>query len=250
VGIEERSSPALKFRAEPRGKVRLPPDVVREGAAFDKAFEGAIERGDAKEDHSQGHALMHDPATRAIQERFIVLANTQRAEIEEVLRNSGDRRHRALAALVLGYADDKQEIVDDLTAAMTDPDEDVRNNATRALWVIADFARQSPGRQLRASAEPFVDLLNSVVWSDRNKSSLALMELSSDRDPALMAALRTTALASITEMAKWKSAGHAVAAVVLLGRAAGLPADLITKAASRGDHATVIDAALKALTTK
>src|SRR5262249_16897321 len=62
VGIQERGTPVLHLRRAPRGRVRLPTDVVRAGKAFSKSFMAAVERGDADEDRSQGHSLMRDPA--------------------------------------------------------------------------------------------------------------------------------------------------------------------------------------------
>jgi hypothetical protein len=52
---------------------------------------------------------------------------------------------------------------------------------------------------------PFIDLLNSIEWTDRNKSSFALEMLTESRDPALLLDLRARALRSLIEMARWKS---------------------------------------------
>ncbi len=50
VGIQERGQPALQFRAEPHGSVRLPDDIVKAGAAFDEAQEHAVLSGQAEEE--------------------------------------------------------------------------------------------------------------------------------------------------------------------------------------------------------
>ena len=55
----------------------------------------------------QFHALMHDPAARAIQQRFIAYAARDLSRLRDVLRHSRDAEHRALAAQVLGYAPNK-----------------------------------------------------------------------------------------------------------------------------------------------
>lgn len=82
-------------------------------------------------------------------------------------------------------------------------------------------------------SEPLVDLLNSLVWTDRNKTSMALMQISDARDPALLAQLRARALPSLIEMAQWKTMGHATAPLVILGRIAGMPdADIFAALAS------------------
>jgi hypothetical protein len=83
-------------------------------------------------------------------------------------------------------------------------------------------------------------LLNSPVWTDRNKSSLALLELSAARDPKLLEALRRDALTSLVEMARWKSDGHATPALMILARLAGLP----DEAVKISDRERIISAAM------
>ena len=250
VGVEEQGTPALRFNPPPSGHPRLPDEVVRAGAAFDAAFEKAIERGDAEEDQSQGHSLMHDPGARAVQEGFVALADRYGRQLREALRDSADGEERARAAQVLGYATDKGSVVNDLSSAMRDPNAEVRNNATRALWLIAVFAHKAPDRRIQVPAEPFVDLLNSLTWTDRNKASLAMMSLTESRDPALLSILRQKAVPALTEMARWKNSGHAIASVMILGRVAGIPESDLASAVAIGNHATIVDAALKRLGTK
>ena len=247
VGIEEKGAPALRFNPAPKGKARLPDEVLKAGAAFDAAFEKA---SDFQEDQSQGHSLLNDPSVRARQETFVGLASRYDEQLRAVLRESDKPEQRALAAQVLGYATDKATVVGDLSAAMRDSDPVVRNNATRALWLIAAFARKNPARTIKVPADPFVDLLNSLTWTDRNKSSLALMSLTEAQDPALLSTLRQKALPALTEMARWKSRGHSVAPVMLLGRVAGIPENDLASLAASGDHATIVDAALKRLAAK
>ena len=112
------------------------------------------------------------------------------------------------------------------------------------------FAQQAPDRKIEVRADPFVELLNSLTWTDRNKSSLALMALTESREPALLSALRQKALPALIEMARWKSRGHAVASVMILGRVAGIPENDLISAAAKGSHATIVDMALKRLETK
>jgi hypothetical protein len=244
VGIEERGTSTLRFRAAPRGSIRLPGDVMQAGQEFFQALMRAVQSGDAGEDDSKGHALMHDPTVHAIQERFIVYA-ARDLKLRDVLRHSADAEHRALAAQILGYAANKRAVTGDLAYGMDDPSESVRNNAMRALALIAALASATPELKIRVPTRPFVRLLNSPVWTDRNKASLALMALSKNRDPELIASLREHALASLIEMARWKSEGHAAAGLWLLGRIGGLSEDAIQAAWSRGDREVVIDAALK-----
>jgi hypothetical protein len=245
VGIQEQDVPALEFRPAPTGSVRLPFDVLPAGDAFEKAFERAMESGDHAEDQSQGHSLMHFPEARSVQQKFISLAALHPAILHDVLRNSADAHQRALAAQILGYAVDKRDVTADLIYATRDPDDEVRNNATRALWLIAKLAQRKPDLGIQVPASVFIDLLNSLVWTDRNKSSYALLETTFNRDPATLAEIRAKALPSLIEMARWKAIAHAQPAIFLLGRIGGMSEDDIQAAIDRGDREAVISAGLK-----
>jgi hypothetical protein len=245
VGVEEASTPCQEFQPAPTGSVRLTEDVLSADSDFEDAFHKSILKGNFAEDDSQGHALDNDPAVRAIQLRFVVLANAHLTDLKDVLHNSSDGQQRALAAQVLGYVKDKQAIVSDLVAAMRDPDPDVRNNSTRALVVFAEFSPKPPVRKIKISPEPFIEMLNSCIWSDRNKSSGALAKLTEKRDPALLAEIHDQALPSLLEMARWKNLGHAVYSLMILGRIGGLTDDEIQKSLDQGNRESLIAAATK-----
>jgi len=245
VGIVEKGAPSVRFRPAPQGTAQLPQDVRRAGGDYQKAFMNAVLKGDAGEDDSQGHALTNDPATRAIQERFIAFAARDLKLLRDVLRHSSDAEQRALAAEVIAYAPDKQAVVNDLVFAMRDPAEAVRNNTMRALAVMAELGRGTSKPRIQIPARPFIEMLNSVEWTDRNKSSWALVKLTEGRDPAVLSELRRQALPSLAEMARWKSPGHAQASFILLGRVAGIPEEEINAAWDRSDHASFIEAAMK-----
>jgi hypothetical protein len=244
VGIEERGASALQLRPAPQGKVRLPKDIVDAGHALERAIGNAVAKGDASEDDSQGYALSHNLAVRAIQKRYITFAAGDLSTLRDVLHNSAAGDQRAIAAHVIAYAADKRAIVPDLEYAISDVDDGVRNNAMRALALMAGFAQNHPDLKISVSPRPFVDMLNSLIWSDRNKSSMALMNLTERRDPALLADLRQHALTSLVEMARWKSKGHAWMSFIILGRIAGLPDKEILDW-EHGDPEKVIAAAMK-----
>jgi hypothetical protein len=245
VGIREKGTPSLQFRPAPQGKVRLPQDVAQAGNDLQKAWSDAILKGNSGEDHSHGHALSNDPSARAVQERFITFAARDLKLLLDVLRHSADAEHRALAAQVIAYAANKQAMVDDLIEAMRDQAEGVRNNAMRALAVMAVAAQQTTKQPIKIPVLPFIEMLNSIEWTDRNKSSFALLGLTNTRAPAVLSEIRRKALPSLIEMARWKSSGHAHGPFFLLGRAAGIPEDEISTAWERGDRASFIEAAVK-----
>ena len=246
VGVVEDGAPTLELRAAPNGASRLPDDVVQAGMAFGEANMKAVMRGFMKEDVSQGHSLMADSSARMIQLQFVGLAAKHLDSLRNVLRTSSDADHRAFAAQVLAYNANKQAIVGDLVYAMRDANADVRNNATRALWVIAMYGQQHPELKINVPYEPFIDLLNSLSWTDRNKSSLALMQLTESRNPAMLAALRTRAFDSLVDIAQWTNPGHSLAGVMILGRIAGIPDPEIYATFERGERDKIIEAARKA----
>lgn len=250
VGIREKGThSSLSFRTAPQGKVRLPSALTQVGEDFEKALTTAMLKGNAGEDDSQGHALMSDPSARAIQESFIAFAARELKIIRDVLHHSEDAEQRALAAQVIAYTNDKQAIISDLVEAMRDPAGGVRNNSMRALAVMAGSASQKTKSPLRIPARPFIALLNSIDWTDRNKSSLALLSLTEQRDPAVLAALRQSAVPALIEMARWKVAGHAYAPFFLLGRVANLPEKETQEAWEHNNRTAFIEAAAKKLQT-
>src|SRR5262245_29465627 len=139
IGIRENGVPALQFRTAPQGKVRLPQDVLQAGDDLREALTTAVPKGNLSGDDSQGHALSNDPAMRAVQEQYITFAARDLKLLRDVLRDSADAEHRALAAQVIAYTANKQAIVNDLIEATRDPAEGVRNNAMGALVVMAGF---------------------------------------------------------------------------------------------------------------
>jgi hypothetical protein len=245
VGLLEEGGPVLELRPPPTGAARVPPAVEQAAIAFAQAHNRAVRRGFVREDISQGHSLMADSAARMIQLQFIDLAAKYGDSLRAVLRTSGDADHRALAAEVLAYSANKQGVVMDLVYAMRDPAGEVRNNATRALALIAAYGQANPNLRIVVPYEPFIDLLNSIAWTDRNKASLALMQLTEKREPALLTTLKTRAFDSIVDIAQWTNPGHSMAGVMMLGRMAGLPDAETFAMFERGEKEKIIAAARK-----
>lgn len=245
VGIREKGSASLEFRPVPQGKAQLPQDVIQAGKDFQNAFMDAVLKGNAGEDDSQGHALMNDPSSRAVQKRFITFAARDLKLLRDVLHHSSDAEQRALAAEIIAYAANKQAVVTDLVEALRDSAGGVRNNAMRALEVMAELERQPAKQRVRIPVRPFVEMLNSIEWTDHNKSSLALLKLTEKRDPAVLSQLRQQALLSLVEMAGWKSPGHANAPFVVLGRVAGFSEQEIVEAWEHGERRAFIALAAK-----
>lgn len=240
VGIEEKGAPHFDFRTPPAGEAALPREVIDAYEEFLTLLETAARIGDTGEDLSRGHALSYNSRLRGVQERFLILAEEHEQALREVLRNSADEGQRATAAHLLGYAPVKRRVADDLQAAMQDSGDSVRNNAMRALIAFAALAGKDPEQGIRVSPTWFIEMLNSIIWTDRNKAAMALAGLTEKRDPNVLAQIRERALPSLIEMARWKSLGHALPAFLILGRLAGASETEIESAWTKGEREAVI----------
>jgi len=244
VGIEEKGAPHYNFRFPPEKDAALPGEIVETYTQFLEALERSARKGETAESFAEGHALAANPELRALQVQFIAHAKKHLTALRDVLRNSADGEHRAIAAHVIGYAPDKREIVNDLQYAMQDPDDDVRNNAMRALGAIVVLARRDPEAGIKVSPTWFTEMLNSIIWTDRSKAAMALVSLTDSRDARVLDQIRDRALPSLVEMARWKSLSHAWHPFLLVGRLAGLPEKQIMDAWSKGERERVIAKAL------
>jgi hypothetical protein len=224
VGVAENPIRQVRAPSVFLGTARLPEDMIRADDEYGTRVREAVSRGQAREDDSQGHALAADyPPLRAVQQKFIDYARDHFALASEVLATSDDARHRAVAAEILGYVPDKRAAATALARGVSDPDEGVRNNATRALGVIAEYSVTHPELGIHIDPEPFVEMLNSVVWTDRNKGEMVLAQLTAGREPGLMKIIGKRARPALIDMCRWKNPGHSFQACLLLRRVEGLP---------------------------
>jgi hypothetical protein len=245
VGIEEKEAPHFEFKPEPSGDAALPEPVSDSNRFLLAALERAARAGPVSENLLNGHALSSDPAVRAIQERLQYLAADHLDRIRQVLRESGDASQRAAAAYVIGYAPTKRLVVEDLQSAMRDPDESVRANAMRSLTAIAALGAQDKDLGIRVEPTWFIQMLNSLIWSDRTRAAAALVSLTEQRRPYVLDQIRETALPSLAEMARWKTLDHALPAFLVLGRVAGVPEGEIQAAWTRDNREAFIERILK-----
>jgi hypothetical protein len=240
VGVEERGAPHFEIREPPEDDVPMPKEITDTYRRFLEAFQTAARRGVTAEDLTHGHSLSADPSTRAIQEMFSALADDNLVVLRNVLRNSGDEEQRATAAYVIGYATRKRDIVNDLQYALRDADSGVRVNAGRNLLALAVLARLSPNSGVMVSPTWFIEMLNSLSWTDRNRAAKALQILTDTRDASVIGQMRDRALDALTEMARWKSLENALPAFVLVGRIVGLTDQEIQDKWTSGQREAVI----------
>jgi len=245
VGIEEKSAPHFALRSAPTGTPTLPSAIVDSYHELVETLEAAGRRGSTEEDLTEGHPLAADPDSRAIQQNFVDFTAHHLAQIREVLRNSGDEEQRSMAATLIGYAPDKKAVVNDLEYALQDPDEGVRASAVRALDAIAILAEKRPELGIQIPPTWLVEMLNSIVLSDRTEATRALLNLTDSRPAAILDTLRERALASLVEMAQWNSLRYALPAFILLGRAGDIDEQQIQERWARGDREALIQEVAK-----
>lgn len=241
IGIEERGAGHFDIREAPENDVMLPAEILSTYRDFLDAVDAATRRGATAEDLTKGHSLMADPLAHEIQLKFTDYAKDSAKELREALRNSYDEEQRAAAAYILGYAPRKNEILDDLQFALRDADQGVRANGVRALLAVAIYARLNPDFAIKVEPTWFVEMLNSLSWSDRDQAMRALDILTDKRDPAILGLLRERALPALIEMSRWKTLAHALPAFILTGRVAGWSEQQIQDAWSKGDRETLIN---------
>jgi hypothetical protein len=216
IGLPGTSSRPFPLNSRPTGNMRLTADFQILYRAVQDA-EDAASSG-LESEPPAGYRLMQDPAAHAAELKLRDAARPRAEELIRVLSRSSDAEQRAMAADALGYADRSAAQIDALVNAARDPYDNVRNNATRALMEIL---RGEPKVTSQVPAAPFIEMLHSGIWTDRNKASGVLWSLSASRDVALLATLKARAWDALLEMARWPR-DWSMEARVMLARIAGL----------------------------
>jgi hypothetical protein len=244
VGIEEKDSPHFDFRPEPQGNATLPKDLVSEYEDFLDTVNQSIRLGETGESLSNGYSVMDNPGARKHQQAFVSFAARDLNALHQVIRESSDPDQRAIAAYVLQYGPrgprTTTQIVNDLQYALQDGDDTVRKNAIRALTAMYVGARFHPEDKVTVQPTWFVELLNSIDWSDRRNATQALVDMTEDHNADTLNLIRDRALPSVVEMANWTDLASALPAFILTGRLAGLSEKEIQAAWVGGNREEVI----------
>jgi hypothetical protein len=226
IGIEEKGAAHLNFHAEPAADLTLPQEVIDKYNRILHETEASLRGRNADEDLTNGYSLLADAEGREQQEEMIPLVAEHLAVIDQVVRTSNDPEQRAIAAYILQYAPrtprESKIMTDALQYALQDPDQEVRAKALTSLKAVLVGAKMHREQHIHIEPTWFVELMNSLEWSDRRDASLALVALTEKRDPDTLALLRERALNSVVDMAQWQDLQHALPGFILAGRMAGL----------------------------
>src|SRR5262249_13557331 len=113
-------------------------------------------------------------------------------------------------------------------------------NAAQSLKAIAVLAQRQPALKLNIAPVWFVEMLNSIVLSDRLQAARALLVLTDQPNSAALALVRERALPALIEMSRWKTLDYALPAYLLVGRAAGIAETDLQAQWEKGDRETAI----------
>jgi hypothetical protein len=137
------------------------------------------------------------------------------------VRQADDSSVRADAAALLGDAEPAQPIVEALQFAAQDHDPTVRRAAVRGLVRMHQAADSN--RELQVLPTWIVEMLNSVVWTDRVNAVEALLAMTDRFEPTLIGKIRDAGFDSLLQMAQWQHLEHALPPYLLLCRISGIP---------------------------
>jgi hypothetical protein len=231
------SGKTIRYNPAPKGNTRLPKKMLELYDRFIEVNMESVQQGAAAEDHSKGYALSAYPPLRAIQLEMRAYAVAHEPLLREVLKTTSDDRQRIVAAQLLGYARPFRSQLAALVHANRDSNGTVRNNATRALMVLAE---SSPRIAKEIPAAGFIELLLSGTWTDLNKASNLLNSMTKNRDPKILAQIRRTeVLKRLIEIARWRS--HGEPARYILGRIAGINESRLKQLVATKQAGVIID---------
>jgi hypothetical protein len=217
IGLPGTSSRVYTSEAAPQGDAKVSAELAGLSQEMETKMIQAVRAGHGDEDGAPGYRLPKDPAARAATLAIRSYALGHEAELLHVLTTSGQAQQRAIAVDALGFGTRTPAQMAALVRATRDPDEGVRNNATRGL---VEILRGDPRAASQIPADGFIDMLRSGTALDRNKGSMLLMFLTASRDPAVLARIQSEAGDALAEMASWHT-DWALPARIIQGRIAG-----------------------------
>jgi hypothetical protein len=159
--------------------------------------------------------------------------------LRKAVREADSASVRADTALLLGELLGTAEIVDDLQFAAQDADPVVRQAAVRSL------VRHSINPLVKIEPTWMIEMLNSVVLTDRKIAVEALMELTERPDPLLLGKIRERGFESLVQMAQFQHLPDALPSYLLLCRVGGVSKQEAEASWTAGQRAVTILRILK-----
>jgi hypothetical protein len=231
IGLPGRDVQEVKYNVVGKEPLTLPEEGTK---LYDDMMQTLSQvlatRGSIAEDDSKGYSLSKDDLLRSKELAFRDWALSHQDMIFKVAKESNDKQQRAVATYAIGYLDPSKTQINALVAAAGDPNGPVRNNAVRSLGCIAGSSKTLAAM---IPSEPFLQLINSGVWTDRNKGGFVIKSLCAN-DPSLYEKLNKSCLQSLCEMSCWDEP-HAGGARALLCHITNIAPEKINEFGSAGD---------------
>lgn len=157
------------------------------------------------------------------------------------IHEADDASMRADAVAMLGQKPISQAIIDDLQYAAQDQDATVRRAAVTGLVRMAQLA-PTADLDIKPIVSPtwLIEMLNSVIWTDRVTAVDALLTITEKPDPIILEKIQERSFNALVQMARWKHLPHALPPYLLLCRVAGIPKQEAEAAWSAGDREKLI----------
>jgi hypothetical protein len=168
IGLSGESTRELKVNPAPAADLKLSAEVHLLYRRMSEAEQAASRKGENGEEGTGGFRLSKDPEARAAELKVRDYALQHEPELVRVLGMSRYPDERSKAADVLGYGGRSQTQIAALVHAALDPVSDVRNESTRALGEILEA---DPSVRAQMDAGPYLALVKSGIWTDRNKGA-------------------------------------------------------------------------------
>lgn len=209
VGLPGKSNIPIEYLPAPEPNVVTAPSELTE--LYQQTMNANLRRLQTRSDEN-------NRAYAELRNQMKKIATSAAAGLPDVLRGASAPNERAVAAYGLGLIAVSADQINALSAACRDPHEGVRNNAIRAIGSLID---ERPELANSVPHLPFVELLNSPTWTDRNKAMFVLEGLTKSGDETVLRDLHRMAFQSLTEMLEWPEV-YAQSAQLLLSRIAHL----------------------------
>lgn len=242
LGLLESGARPFALHSPPSEDLQLPLKLDLVYQRLVRSLEAAHERGLTRETYDRGYPISEDDEARRAQETLALLVDPLVEDLGRVLRRAADEQARVAAAYILAYTRERKAAEGHLQYALRDFHPDVRQNALRSLeFLRRSLAAQPQGEPHVISATWLIEMLHSVVFSDRVEAARMLVRLTEERPPSVLEALEERSLAQLAQMAVWQVPEHAEAPYLLLGRVLGLPEEQIVSSFRANQRDVVLE---------
>ena len=181
--VEKSDAPKrMKFLPRPAGQYPDPGELLKSWDDYQKAGFELLQTGEIsgmREECPAYHCIFGHthPRLAPFKKVFVEGVSKHKSELIRIFLDDRSDQARANAAFLLAYIPNGNELIETLATRITDESEAVRNNVIRVFSDIAAFHQQ-----LVLPIKAVVPLLDYPETTDRNKASMVVFGLASNKD--------------------------------------------------------------------